>query len=650
MNKIWTEKRWIITGLFIAGLVFFILAVLTHIPAGGADNYAHFNISRWAFRYPHLFLDHWGKPVFTILTAPFAQLGISGVRIFNVICGLITAWYVYKLALHFRLRYAWFAVVVSVFTPIYFVMMFSGMTEVLFSLFLVVSIYLFFKEKYIFSAILISFIFLVRTEGLAILLPFLIAFLVKKQYKSIPFLFLGFILFSLIGWIYYFHDFWWLINNRPYATGGTSVYGSGDWYYFIVRMPRYFGYVVPVFLFAGTIAIGIRWVKNRLNLFTDDFFLVLLVLGSFWGYFFIHSYLWWIGETSAGLYRVMAAVSPLVAIIALFFLNSIRLKQKIISFMTGTIVVLAILFVVFASAFYHRSTSRDLSAEILDRVSVWLRKPENIRHKLVVHNPFFSFSTGIDAWDADVVQYGFSNNDTPEAGLPDSTLFVWDAHFSANEGRMPLEKIMGNRNFELVTCFDPVIPFKVMGDLDYKICIFRKILGIGQDNQAVLKRIQQEEMKKEGYYSEIYDFENLFSDSEQELRRIQVEIDSLNFVYNLDGKDFSPAFHIPEIKLDQEVQNKFKITVDVSLGEPVLPGKLLIVFSVENGRDVIHYATADISEQELEYNIWGKAEYVFVVPAGIKKGSLLKSYIWNIDKNNVLIDNYKVEFIRQANE
>lgn len=650
MNKIWTEKRWIITGLFIAGLVFFILAVLTHIPAGGADNYAHFNISRWAFRYPHLFLDHWGKPVFTILTAPFAQLGISGVRIFNVICGLITAWYVYKLALHFRLRYAWFAVVVSVFTPIYFVMMFSGMTEVLFSLFLVVSIYLFFKEKYIFSAILISFIFLVRTEGLAILLPFLIAFLVKKQYKSIPFLFLGFILFSLIGRIYHFHDFWWLINKRPYAIEGQFLYGSGSWYYFFVQMPHYFGYLVPLLLIAGSATLVIRWVQTDLSFRSNDFYLILLVLGSFWGYFFIHSLLWWIGGYSAGLLRVMAAIAPLSGFIIVCFLHVVSGTKTRRKWITGAVIAMTLFMVVAASAFYNRSVRHDLSAEILDRVTVWLKKPENAGHKLVVHNPYFSFSTGIDAWDADVVQYGFSNNDTPEAGLPDSTLFVWDAHFSANEGRMPLEKIMGNRNFELVTCFDPVIPFKVMGDHDYKICIFRKILGIGQDNQAVLKRIQQEEMKKEGYYSEIYDFENSFSDSEQELRRIQVEIDSLNFVYNLDGKDFSPAFHIPEIKLDQEVQNKFRITVDVSLGEPVLPGKLLIVFSVENGRDVIHYATADISEQELEYNIWGKAEYVFVVPAGIKKGSLLKSYIWNIDKNNVLIDNYKVEFIRQANE
>lgn len=50
-----TEKKLLIAGLFTAGLVMVFLAFLTPVPEGGADNYAHFNIARWAFRYPHLF-------------------------------------------------------------------------------------------------------------------------------------------------------------------------------------------------------------------------------------------------------------------------------------------------------------------------------------------------------------------------------------------------------------------------------------------------------------------------------------------------------------------------------------------------------------------------------------------------------------------
>ncbi len=498
------------------------------------------------------------------------------------------------------------------------------------------------------SAITVSFIFLVRTEGFAFLLPFLIAFLIKKQYKCIPFLFTGFILFSLIGWIFYYHDFWWLVNLRPYATGGTSVYGSGDWYYFIVRMPQYFGYVVPLFLLAGSVYMVMHWFKKGLSLQSDHFFLILLVLGSFWGYFFIHSYLWWVGETSAGLYRVMAGIAPLSGFITVFFIHTLAGKKQWRGIIPGAVIILALFLVVSASAFYHRSTSHDLSAEILERVTDWLKRPENIKHKLVVHNPYFAFSTGIDAWDSEVVQYGFSDHDSPEEGLPDSTLFVWDAHFSANEGGMPLEKIMKNKNFEVVHYFEPVVPFKVLGNNDYKIFIFRKISGLGRDNASILKEIQQEELEKGVYYAEVYDFENSFTDSKKEERRILTDIDSLNYIYNLDGTDFSPAFHVPVTQIDDEAFNKLRITADIRLNEPVQTGKLLMVFSIERDSEVFHYATSDISEQNPEQDVWSKAEFIFVVPRQIKKGTLLKTYIWNIEKNNVLLDNFKIEYIRQS--
>ena len=87
MNKI-QEKNWIIAGLIITGVTFIFLAFFTGVPAGGADNYAHFNISRWAFRYPSLFLDHWGKPLYTILAVPFAQFGFVAVRILNSVLSL----------------------------------------------------------------------------------------------------------------------------------------------------------------------------------------------------------------------------------------------------------------------------------------------------------------------------------------------------------------------------------------------------------------------------------------------------------------------------------------------------------------------------------------------------------------------------------
>ena len=66
--------------LLLAFLInFIILAFLSEGSVGGADDISHFKLSRYAFKHPEFFLDSWGKHLFTILMAPFAQFGYNGV-------------------------------------------------------------------------------------------------------------------------------------------------------------------------------------------------------------------------------------------------------------------------------------------------------------------------------------------------------------------------------------------------------------------------------------------------------------------------------------------------------------------------------------------------------------------------------------------
>ena len=89
-------------------ITFIILAFLSEGSVGGADDIAHYKFSRFAFKYPEFFLDPWGKPLFTILMAPFAQFGMMGVRAFNILLGLGAALLTYltakKLDYKFPLR------------------------------------------------------------------------------------------------------------------------------------------------------------------------------------------------------------------------------------------------------------------------------------------------------------------------------------------------------------------------------------------------------------------------------------------------------------------------------------------------------------------------------------------------------------------
>ena len=55
------------------------------------DGIQHYQIARYAWQHHELFLHSWGKPLFTLLSSPFAQLGIWGMTIFNALCFVATA-------------------------------------------------------------------------------------------------------------------------------------------------------------------------------------------------------------------------------------------------------------------------------------------------------------------------------------------------------------------------------------------------------------------------------------------------------------------------------------------------------------------------------------------------------------------------------
>ena len=83
--------------LLIAALLIALQWLSTGID-GETDSITHYQIARYAFKYPHFFLDTWGKPLFTILSSPLAQFGYSGAVLFNLICGLLSAWLAYLIA------------------------------------------------------------------------------------------------------------------------------------------------------------------------------------------------------------------------------------------------------------------------------------------------------------------------------------------------------------------------------------------------------------------------------------------------------------------------------------------------------------------------------------------------------------------------
>ena len=298
-------------------LVFVILALRSEGSVGGADDLTHFRFSRYAFRFPEFFLDPWAKPVFTIVMAPFAQLGMMGVRVLNIVLGLATAFLTYQTARKLGYKFPVLAIFLLVFAPLYAVLMISGMTEILFSFILISGIILFLNKRVIWSAVAISLLPFVRTEGFVILPLFLLAYAICRQWRAIPFLLSGFLFFSLIGSIYY-DDFFWVINTMPYSGDAREIYGTGELLYYVKKFWPIFGLPFFVLIVGGLFILPahiFRAGKGKRQGIMNE---ILVGYMPFLVYFAAHSYVWWKGSgNSVGEIRVMAAVFPSAVLLAM---------------------------------------------------------------------------------------------------------------------------------------------------------------------------------------------------------------------------------------------------------------------------------------------------------------------------------------------
>lgn len=468
MNK---RKRIFLIIFFISGLFFILFAVFSEGNWGGADSYVHYRISRYAYKYPHLFLDLWGKPIFTILSSPFSQFGFTGIKIFNVIVALLSSYLVYDLSGVFRWRDRYISVIMLLYAPIYFIIIPSGLTEPVFGLVLIFAVWLFFKERYILSAVIISLIPFARNEGYVFLPLFFTAYIIKKEYTAIPFLAFGFLLFSLAG-LPVHKDFFWIFTTSR-GSGDLGIYGTGPLFHYVKYIDDILGFPVLVFFLVGFIISTYKLLSDFRNIKLEHYFYIL-VIGSFFVYFSAHSVVRWLWEgRSLGLIRVMAGVIPLGAIIAmrgmdeiLTFLSHKKNVSKVLILITSILII--------AYPFFKYPVPIKLNGEeqLIRQSCEWL-KSENYNKKLIYfYDPIIPHYLGKDPFDPDQVHELVDDRENPHNGIPSEAIVIWDAHFGPNEGQLPLDRLMNNEHFVLLSKFTPQYPFKTLNGYDYEIYIF----------------------------------------------------------------------------------------------------------------------------------------------------------------------------------
>ncbi len=450
------DKR-VLSGIILYFMALVFIAVNTNGTCDAGDSITHFLFSKYAFKHPENFLNHWAKPLFVLLSAPFAQLGFIGIKLFNCIIAAFSAWFSFKIAKKLNFRNAWLAALFLCFTPGYFIHIFSGLTEPLFGLMLLMGIYWTLNQTRIRLAVcIISFLPFVRSEGLIIIGIFAFYLLINKQYKHLPWLLLGHVVYSIAGSFYY-QDLLWVFTKIPYS-GSSGKYGNGALTHFIIQLNYIIGvpiYILLILGFTSKLFTGFIRKKIETLFFTNTE--TVLIYALFLAFIAAHTLFWHFGLfESMGLKRVLICITPLAAIIAVNGLNFVTGIFKSKNYLYYTVSIAFVGFVVLFP-FVHNPASVNWSKDMslsADEVLI-ARANESIQTNFSEKNIFMYYTHPYYSMVADRDPYDtLINGNLKTLGSdkrPAHYLVIWDNWFSVVENGISLEQLRKDTKLKELT-------------------------------------------------------------------------------------------------------------------------------------------------------------------------------------------------------
>jgi hypothetical protein len=422
--------------LYLLLLFYAIIATCTVIfldgTADAGDSIHHYQFAKYAPLHPELFFNHWAKPLYVLLACPFAQFGFIGIKVFNVCIALCTIFFTYKIVEKLGLKNGPLAVILLIFSPLHYIITFSGLTDPLFALFCCIALYLVLKHQFIAASVILSFLPFIRSEGLIVLGVFGFYFLIKKQWKYLPLFLVGHLVYSISGYFVY-HDFLWVFNKIPYAKL-SSTYGNGTLLHFVESLIYALGVPIYGLFWIGVIAVLVQSLKKRIKLEVQ-----VLVFLLFFTFFIAHTLFWYLGIfNSMGLIRVFVGVMPFSSIIALIGFNFITEEIFIIKdlpkrIFQGLILSYVLIFpftINPAAIIWKKDMCLSNDQKLAKQVAMQINQNSASQHRFVFAHPYLAEALNID-WFNTSQHIDFMNDNLSH--LQSGDIVIWENWFSIVE-------------------------------------------------------------------------------------------------------------------------------------------------------------------------------------------------------------------------
>lgn len=466
-------ERW--APRFLATLIGAYVVILRLLSDGvpeSGDGILHWQIARYAPAHPELFFDHWGKPLFTLLAAPFARLGLWGACLFTSICAVLTAMLIDRALSGSHLAVRLLAPVLLFTTPVYLEMVFAGMTEVLFALLAVAASVMALRGRPREALIMASLLPYARPEWI-VLWPVLVGWAVLSgNWRHTPWALSGSVVYAMAGYVI-LGDPLWFGKDQLYLEA-LDIYGSGHWDHFLRLADHTFGW--PLLLVLGPAVV--LWLMRGRG--TQRWELPFLTIVPALGIFAAHSYAWWSGgHASFGLERVMATTVPLLVLFATRVIRAGAQHDLLRSGRWGRSTLFAIALFLGLWSFtdvqdrVRLPMKRNAAQEMNDRLVEVLVRHLSPNRRLVYTHPYFAWNAGRDPFDTTQSlrpwQFLWERRDL---GLRDDDVLVWDSHFSANEGGLLLPRLLNDSAFRCLEVIVPPDDVPTLGGWDYELFLF----------------------------------------------------------------------------------------------------------------------------------------------------------------------------------
>ena len=469
-------------GPLVAAFAFAALLVCARVLSPGipdtGDGVGHFQHARYFWSHAVPALSLWGKPVFSLLASPFTFLGLWGTCAFAAACVVVACWCMLRIIRTGQAAsvWEWWVPVVCFSTPVLDSTVIAGLTEPLFGAMSLAVVHAVVKRRYDRAVVLTSLLPFTRPEYAAFA-PFVLFIVVRdREWSALRYGLLGPLVYILLSWLL-LGEPWILFTRHTYL--GNDIYGRGGLSHFVDRADIIFGAPFTWLFVAAVVGAALLWWKDR-GARGRNLTVYLLTAIPALGILALHSFAWWQGAMgSLGLDRVLATAVPLASLFIVHVLAGLWAFVPHRSAWSRSVPVVILL--IYAGASLNVLAGRlglpvpeDELQRTVRRAAEWVVKEREPGQRVIYLDPFLGALVGVDPWDEeDGRLFNGISALQPGQALSKGDLIVWDAHFTAYEGRVEPEVLDADPRLGLIHTFAPREPIMVIGDRPYSIRIYR---------------------------------------------------------------------------------------------------------------------------------------------------------------------------------